>query len=258
MKNKYKVSRGIFEQEKKKQANRTSNIKVALIVLPIIMVAVLIIGVYFSYLSYQNNLEEEGEKGAVITKEINDISNDYLFRVVNTNKPLDKDFVPELVEYNGVKISPVLKDSLDKLMKDSKEDGMSLKIRFAYVSFEEQQEDFEKAIKNYKDKNNASAVKAESEVLKNVSKGGESEYQLGLSVYFESEEDGPFNSTKEYYWLQKNAVKYGFIERYTENDNVGGIQSNTHVYRYVGEENAIKMRSLNMNFDQYVNYLSKQ
>ena len=90
MKNKYVVKRGLLEDDKRRQENKISNQKIALILLPILMVFVLIVGIFFGYKSYtkdhpiENMLgKEETQSEATIesTEELKD--SDLLLRTVN-------------------------------------------------------------------------------------------------------------------------------------------------------------------------------
>ena len=66
-----------------------------------------------------------------------------------------------------------------------------------------------------------------------------------------------FMKTDEYAWLYKNGINYGFINRYTEEKfPVTGIEADLTVYRFVGTENAQKMRSFGMCLEEYSDYRS--
>ena len=65
-----------------------------------------------------------------------------------------------------------------------------------------------------------------------------------------------FGTTKEFRWLEKNSIRYGFIQRYPSGKTTatGHIASATQ-FRYVGTEHATKMRSLGMCLEEYDTYV---
>lgn len=66
-----------------------------------------------------------------------------------------------------------------------------------------------------------------------------------------------FEDTKEFNWLKQNAEKYGFILRYPkEKESITKMTYEPWHWRYVGEENAKKMKSLGLCLEEYIDYLS--
>ena len=261
MKKNFKVARGFLEEEQRKEEIRTSNQKIALIILPILMVAILLIGIFFGYKSYREQYADitvSTPDNVKIEKGNIDLTDDELMLTyVDSANTLDKDFVPDLVQFRGVYISPVMKDSLERMLDDSKKAGEELELESGYISYEEQDELYKEAIEKYKKKNNASVVKAESEVKKKIPPAGESEQQTGLIVSLDADVK-VFKTSSQYAWLMKNAADYGFVLRYEDDENIGGMGYNSHLYRYVGVENAMKMRFYNLDFEEYVNYLQNK
>lgn len=67
-----------------------------------------------------------------------------------------------------------------------------------------------------------------------------------------------FENTKAYNWLKQNADEYGFIPRYPkEKESITKISYEPWHWRYVGQENAKKMKSLDMCLEEYIEYISK-
>lgn len=260
IKNEFKITRGALEEEARREANRMSNQKILLIVLPIIMVAVILVGIFFGYKSYKAKfIDREVETYETISDlKVSADSGELLLKVINSANPVDHTFIPDLVKYENMIVSPLMIEDLLDLLKDSQKDGVKIVVKETYISYEEQKIKYDNAIKKYKKDKKATIVRAESAVRKIIPKAGESESQTGLLVYFTNESDKDFAKSKEYKWLDMNALKYGFIQRYSTEDNVGGMAYSVHYFRYVGKEIAVKMRALNMNFDQYTAYLSKQ
>ncbi len=255
-----KVARGRLEEERRKFDDAFEYQRVMLFILPLVMIAVLVIGVYFGYLSYSNEstkLSQQGDRQMSATENLTDSERDYLLTVVNSASVLDSSFVPKLKSYSGVEISYLVSDDLKRLISDAKNQGLELDLVKGYVSFEEQKELYESKVKAYKKKHKCSTVKAEAAVKKTTPNAGESEHQTGLLLEFKSD-DKNFKGSDEYNFLLKNCVDYGFVQRYTEKENPGGLKYSSTLFRYVGVENARKMRSYNMNLDEYVIYLDSQ
>ncbi len=92
-------------------------------------------------------------------------------------------------------------------------------------------------------------------------RAGYSEHQTGLAV---DVSDGKlsytkFGNTKEYKWMLENAYKYGFILRYTkENEFITGYMEEAWHYRYVGKEIAEYIQNHPMTYEEYyVRFLDK-
>ena len=251
----YKVNRGVFEDQKKREDNKFENQRALLIILPLVMLAILAVGVFFGYKFYVNSLSEkepispsEAVDSGVIT------NNPTFYQAVNTGSPLKEDFAPEVVECCGIEVSPEVADSLTALVNAAKDKGYDLIVKDGYISYEEQNERYNEAVEKYRKKNDCSLVMAEAHVKKELPPAGESEQQTGLVVWLSVKTDGKFADTAAYSWLLRYGADYGFILRYPDKENAGGISYNSHLFRYVGKENAYQMRVLDMNFDEYINY----
>lgn len=85
---------------------------------------------------------------------------------------------------------------------------------------------------------------------------GTSEHQTGTAFDFytsSNEYSESFKETEEYKWLQKNAYKYGFIERYPENK----ISETKHIawpwhFRFVGVESAKEIYENDLSLEKYL------
>ena len=180
------------------------------------------------------------------------------YSTVNSARPLTADYVPALTEVEGVMVSPDMADALTRLLADARTAGLTLRADEGYISFEEQKERYEQAVKEYRASAKASVVKAEAYVKRSIPRAGESEQQSGLLVSLSDGSDGDFTLTPAYAWLVKHAASYGFVLRYPEKENTGGLGFSAHLYRYVGQENAYYMTAYDMNFDEYAAYLAAQ
>lgn len=255
-----KIARGRLEEDRRKSEDAFAYQRVMLFILPLVMIAVLIVGIYFGYLSYTSDYIEifEGERTRATEPELTPEQEQYLLTVVSSASPVDADFVPELDVVNGVQVSALMAQDLSLMLSDASSDGLELTVESGYISFEEQKEKYDTAVKSHKKKHKSSTVKAEAAVKKTTPNAGESEQQTGLIVEFSSGSKSDFVDTPEYDWLVKNSVNYGFVLRYPDKENTGGLKFSPQLFRYVGKEHAYSMRSFNMNLDEYVQYLAAQ
>ncbi len=255
-----KVHRSHLEEERRKSDDRFEYQRVMLFALPLLMFAVLIVGIYFGYLSYKDEFVDidDDVRTTATEPEYSKEEESYLLTVVNSAKAVNDDFVPELTTVDSIHVSTLMADSLELMLQDARNDGLNLTVVSGYISYEEQKEKYDKAVAEHKKKSKSSTVKAESAVKKTIPNAGESEEQTGLVVKFSNGSDENFAKTKEFFWLNKNAANYGFVLRYPDKENTGGLSYSPSIYRFVGAFNAVKMRSYNMNLDEYVQYLGAQ
>lgn len=225
------------------------------IVIILAIVTVLIIVVFFCILSYlQTKPESLSEEDKIVMTSNTEQSNNMLVTIYGTANQLEADYVPELTEINGVKVNTLMSENLSLMIEKAKEDGVNLVPVEGYVSFDDQQERHDKLIAYYREEKGFTQVKAEAQAKKTEPCGGCSEKQTGLLVSF-SKDLQNFENSDEFSWLDYNAVNYGFILRYDGSES-SSQQRNAALYRYVGVENAKKMRMLNMCLEEYANYLS--
>lgn len=253
-----KIPRGTLEEQKLRDEKKTANQRALLFILPVVMMAILIAGLYFGYLSYAKNIRGSTATPSDVYFDSGVSDDDMLLRVVNSASPLDASYVPDVVTVDGFEVAGVMEESLKRLLADAEKEGLQLRLDGGYISYEEEKELYNAAVAAYKKKSKASTVKAESAVKRTIPKEGESERQTGLLVRFIADSDEKFEDTPESRWLLKNCVNYGFIQRYPASENAGGMSRSWTLYRYVGVENAYYIRAYDMNFDEYVNYLSSQ
>lgn len=87
---------------------------------------------------------------------------------------------------------------------------------------------------------------------------GYSEHQTGLSIDVFSKENtttANFKGSTAHVWLQNNAHRFGFIERYQEDKvEITGFAAEAWHWRYVGVEVATYIHDNNITFDEYYAY----
>ncbi len=142
---------------------------------------------------------------------------------------------------------------LNKMCEAAAKDGVSLWIISAFRTYDYQQGLFNAEVNEYYYYHpNASQTEAEIGASTEVARPGTSEHQLGLAVDFNSVEQA-FQNTEQFRWLQKNAAKYGFIMRYAaDKQNYTGVIYEPWHYRYVGKENAKKIKASGLSLEEYL------
>lgn len=254
-----KVDRGVLEEQKLREENKAETQRALLFILPLVMLAVLAVGLFFGWKYYQqNNVEHDPLAPSQAYDEDDYSSNPYFYRAVNSAHKLKETDVPELTEACGIPISPEVAEPLTRLVEDGRERGYEFLVQEGYVSFEEQNEKYNEAVNSYRKDHDASLVMAEAKVKQTLPPAGESEQQTGLVVYLTVRTDGTFAETPAYSWLVRSCTDYGFILRYPDRENAGGYAYSSHLFRFVGVDNAYRMRELDLNFDEYLVYIANQ
>lgn len=164
------------------------------------------------------------------------------------NKLPDNYEIDDLVtldeEYSsrGEKIREIAYKDLKVMFDKAREDGINLNVISGYRTSEKQNTLFNNSVK----KNGI------EHALMYSAKRGHSEHQLGLAIDINTTQES-FKNTNEYKWLKNNSYKYGFIERYKENkENITGFAYEPWHYRYIGIDNATKVFTENITYEEYV------
>ena len=231
-------------------------INILFYVLPIVMVVILALGSFLSYHAYVSS--SKGEETVVKSNDdyISKEQQKTLYKIVSVADPLERNYVPTLKDFGGVKVSTMIYDSLNKMVNAAKKDGIDLKIRRGYVSYDDQHNLYSGYVNTLLNTGKYTQTKAESIANRRIADSGNSERQLGLSVEFDSEKRSTFNKSEAYQWLIKYGAEYGFIQRYTkENEQVTAMDSDYTLWRYVGKNNSLLARKLGLNFNTLIDYL---
>ena len=123
----------------------------------------------------------------------------------------------EIVSFRNVKVKEDMLKSLTNMCKSAGRDHVELKIRYGYLTDEEE-----------------SQLMIEGE-----------EFDTGMQVDFYSKIEG--RNELMWQWLEENAHKYGFILRYPEGkEALTGHTANRSTYRYVGVNVATTMKEQNL------------
>ncbi len=169
---------------------------------------------------------------------------------VNRWNPVPAEFEPELDTIEGFKIAALCKDRLQKMIKDCKAAGYHCEINTAYRSYSYQKKLWDYRYNDYLSKG-YSKEKAADLSARRVLPPGCSEHQLGLAVDLL----GPDSTFR---WLEEHAPEYGFVLRYPEGktEETGVMYEPWH-FRYLGEELAKELTSLDMTLDAYIEMLTE-
>ena len=173
--------------------------------------------------------------------------------IINKLHYVDKNFEPEnLVSMAGYGNGFLVKDAHDayaELYAAAKADGMNLIVTTSYRDYGFQSTLYWNYV-NQDGQENADTYSA---------RPGYSEHHSGLAVDLSTPSltnaFTEFIYTDEYQWMQKNAYKYGFIQRYTdENQYITGYMPEAWHYRYVGKDVAKYIYENNITFEEYYAY----
>lgn len=257
-KSKYRSRRPRFSSKKPRKPRfkpeSTVLLKIARLAVAGLLIALVTALVWFALSQFQDINQNSKSSSYNSVEELNSD----LLRVVNKSNPLAEDYVPELVDVDGVQVSKLAEKPLRSLLEAAENAGVSLSADYAYVSYKEQGERYRKIYKKYREKH-LSEVRAQALAERKVPQQGRSEYQTGLLVHFKTDENKSFEKSKSYAWLIKNCVDYGFVLRYpSDKTSQTSMDADYAAYRYVGEDNAEVMRSLNKSLNEYSLYVNSR
>ena len=167
---------------------------------------------------------------------------DETWRIVLLNRThkIADGYTPELAPAlpgSTVQVDRRVAAAFQEMHDDAAADGVDLTPVSGYVSTELQTTLYEKKVEELMDQGVAEGstlfLAAES-----VLPGGCCEDNIGISVSIGMQLDS-FAQTDAYRWLKDNAVKYGFIERYTaEKKAFTQVSPRPWYWRYVGKSEA--------------------
>lgn len=176
-----------------------------------------------------------------------------LLTIVNRQNTLTTDYVPPLSDYKNIKVNTLALDSLKQFVSDAENSGITLKLTTGYISFDEQNELYGKTLSQFLENPDYTEVRAQAAAQKFVPPAGCSEAQTGLLLGFDMSDE------KTAAYVERKCVDFGFIQRYPKDkEEITKMSENKTLYRYVGADNAVKMRSFNMCLEEYADYVALQ
>ena len=181
-----------------------------------------------------------------------------LLTLVNPWNPVSETgFSARLVEVeDGYQVDRVCADALRRMLADCREAGRNAVIADAYRSVDEQLVLHDARVQSLVDEG-ATPEQAELQVAKTIAAAGRSEHELGLAVDIVDRDypvtDESQAETPTARWLEANAWKYGFIQRYPEGaEEITGYSWHPWHYRYVGEDVAGNIYSMKITLEEYL------
>lgn len=145
------------------------------------------------------------------------------------------------------------------MLDAAKKDGVNIGMVCGYRSRETQQGLFEDKISRVI-KTGVASANASSAAAQVVAPPGYSEHETGLAADLayngNSYLDSSYENTPAFTWLSAHAVEYGFILRYPK-DKVSVTQYDYEPwhYRFVGLENAKKIKASGLCLEEYVSQI---
>ena len=184
----------------------------------------------------------------------------WLLRLVNHTHPLPEGFAVETATLpNGLKFDARAIGQLEQMLADGNATGLQLMVCSAYRSVERQDELFDEMMQDYISQG-YSEQEAYDITATIRTPHGCSEHSTGLAadivaVDYQMLDDG-YGETDEAKWLLEHAADYGFILRYPKDkESVTGIIWEPWHYRYVGVENAQKIKASGLCLEEYLETL---
>lgn len=207
-------------------------------------------GVIFAYATRtdqgQNSSNNSFDKKAHSTSQPSSI-----WIVVNKNNALPSTYVPDnlVAAGNSELLRKDTVQSLKELLKSADSSKASLRVLSGFRSYAAQD-----ALHNaYVAKDGQAKADTYS------ARAGHSEHQTGLAVDLGNPDgkcdlDICFGDTAGGRWLAKNAYKYGFIVRYTQNNReITGYQPEPWHMRYVGKNLARQLNKTGLSMEEFFN-----
>ena len=191
-----------------------------------------------------DNVDEESILSASGSEEEFSFSqDDWRIILINKQHPIPDDYEFTLGTLSGsMQCDERIISDLLLMMKEAKEDGVSLIVCSPYRNLDRQEMLFERKINNFIAKG-YSYMDAYKLASQEVTVPGSSEHQVGLSIDFLTDGyttlDEGFKDTAAGIWLKENGADYGFILRYPDDkEYITSIEFEPWHYRYVGREAA--------------------
>ncbi len=196
--------------------------------------------------------------GITSTGRKNNSGSDWEMTIVNPWNTLHLNYSVELATIDarfssGLQFDKRAVEYLNSMCEAAAEDGVSLWIISAFRTYDYQQGLFNAEVNEYYSYHPGTSQKeAEIGASTEVARPGTSEHNLGLAIDFNSVEQS-FENTQQFEWLQKHAADYGFIMRYAaDKQNYTGVIYEPWHYRYVGKENAKKIKASGLSLEEYL------
>lgn len=174
--------------------------------------------------------------------------------LVNPDRPLPDGYVPPELVTPRVPIkpaavhtqaAPVVASAFEAMVAAALGDGHELQLTSGYRSYQEQQETYDRFVRDY-----GPDVAAER-----VAVPGTSEHQTGLAVDVGQvglPDDQEFGDQASSAWVRDNAHRFGFVIRYPpDKAHITGYANEPWHLRYVGAELAAQLYSSGLTMEEH-------
>lgn len=178
--------------------------------------------------------------------------------VVNKTREYDGDYKPNLspaIPGSDIELDSRVAPYYTAMYNAAKKDGIYLTPFSGYRRYSTQERNYKNLTEEYMTRYNLSRKDAAEKAATVILPPGTSEHNIGLAMDICNVYDS-FADTDEYAWLTKHAQDYGFILRYTaEKQSITGIVPEPWHWRFVGIENAKKIKASGLCLEEYLDSL---
>ena len=189
--------------------------------------------------------------------------------LVNRQHPVASDFAPAdlvnlseycdsslvKIKYDGTQGVREAADALLRMLEAAKADGITnWQVSAAYRSYADQQRIFDNKVKSFQNNNpDWSLSRCRSAASVTVADPGASEHHTGLAFDMTVPNTSMFLGTPQCAWLHEHCWEYGFILRYTdEQQQITGFAGEAWHIRYVGTEHSLAMQQSGQCLEEYL------
>lgn len=250
--------RVIKSQARWRSVNQVKRLRIMMTVVAIVILFSVAAGLFLIWNQLRPTLlPEQSSSSQIVSEPLEETTGPDVLILINRENALLPDFAPDLIEADGVQVDKRVAESFLQMQQAAAEDGITLSLSQGYVTTEEQDQRYAEKVKQLV-QSGYSQVRAEDAAQTVVERGGRSEYQTGLAVDIVLSGSVPKESP-EYKWLSVHGVSYGFVQRYPDKKkSITQKEEDLRHFRYVGTENAQRMRQMGMCLEEYTAYIAKQ
>ncbi|MEG1153881.1 MAG: M15 family metallopeptidase, partial [Ruthenibacterium sp.] len=182
---------------------------------------------------------------------------EWYMKLANKQSPLPAEFTVKTGKTaDGIDVDERIRGAVNDMIAGAKEQGIKLKTVAGYRSYERQEKSYNSRVAEFV-KAGKSKEEAQTAAAVITAPPGASEHNLGLSVDMQSvashDYADTFKDSAEAKWLLDNAANYGFILRYPQGkEAVTGFEFEPWHYRYVGVDEAQKIKASGLTLEEYL------
>lgn len=178
--------------------------------------------------------------------------------VVNKNREYDRNYTPSLspaIPGSDIELDSRVAPYYTAMYNAAKKEGIYLTPFSGYRRYSTQERNYNNLTEQYMSQYGLSRKDAADKAATVILPPGTSEHNIGLAMDICNVYDS-FANSDEYAWLIKHAQDYGFILRYTaEKQSITGIVPEPWHWRFVGVENAKKIKASGLCLEEYLDSL---